>query len=196
MSGGRPYAEHLIRVGISPEAGIWSIRKSQGLRERIQNLVMSLGVLFWKSSSIKPLCSLRCRRSFGRMSINFRRSSSMSSASLKSSLGAPQYPKPNRAPHKVESCFSKAFNIWKISRAVWAEFVRPSKVSIRGGSHEQSRGAFRSHSSLSMSGLRQSHVFSDHEDGTKSGRNRCALLVLRCDCGWIGTQIGLLAKRD
>lgn len=111
MSGGRPYAEHLIRVGISPEAGIWSIRKSQGLRERIQNLVMSLGVLFWKSCSIKPLCSLRCRQSFARMSINFRRSSSMSSASLKSSLDAPQYPKPNRAPHKVESCFSKAFNI-------------------------------------------------------------------------------------
>jgi hypothetical protein len=111
MSWRRPYAEHLIRVVISPEVGIWSIRKSQGLRERIQNLVMSLGVLFWKSSSIKPFCSLRCRRSFARMSINFRRSPSMSSASLKSSLDAPKYPKPNRAPHKVDSCFSKAFNI-------------------------------------------------------------------------------------
>jgi hypothetical protein len=64
---------------------------------------------------------------------------------------------------RLRAVFPRPLILEDIAGAIWAEFVRPFKVSIKGGSHGQSRGTFRSHSSLSMSGLRPSHVFSNHE---------------------------------
>jgi hypothetical protein len=77
---------------------------------------------------------------------------------------------------KIRDFFLRPFLLEDSVPAVWAEPPNFYNFLGGGGSHGQRRRTIRSHSSLSMSDLQQSHVFRHRHERKESGRNRCALL--------------------